>query len=185
MIPMLHDGHMMVMFEHSFTFHLHSYENARFKVDTIFGQRFIPGFPQTLVPCGQAIGCGSYPSTSGGLYRAGIDLSVPAGTKVTLNIIAAGGVEGRERMERVGRRGGGEIEDGECGEEGWRKIEDGECGRRGGGEREDGECGGGVEERGRMEGVERGGGREMMESVGEGWREGEDGECGEGWRGAR
>lgn len=124
---------MMVMFEHSFTFHLHSYENARFKVDAIFGQRFIPGFPQTLVPCGQAIGCGSYPSTSGGLYRAGIDLSVPAGTKVTLNIIAAGGVE----------------------------------------------------ERGRMEGVERGGGREMVESVGEGWREGEDGECGEGWRGAR
>ena len=128
---MSRDGHMMVMFEHSFTFHLHSYENARFKVDAIFGQRFIPGFPQTLVPCGQAIGCGSYPSTSGGLYRAGIDLSVPAGTKVTLNIIAAGGVEGRGRREGV--------------EEGWR-------------EREDGECGGGLEGREMMESVGRGGG---------------------------
>lgn len=51
-----------------------SYEYARSTVDRIFGQKFFPGFPNTVRPCMTDFGCGAYPSTSGDLFRSGLDL---------------------------------------------------------------------------------------------------------------
>lgn len=41
----------------------------------IFGQKFHPSFSRQLKPCDQS-GCGQYPSTSGGMFNAGVDIEV-------------------------------------------------------------------------------------------------------------
>ena len=51
------------------------YESAKSTIDMIFGQQVHPGFPNSLRPCDTEYGCGSYPSTTGGLYRDGIDIT--------------------------------------------------------------------------------------------------------------
>jgi len=45
-----------------------AYERTRAEIDTIFGQRFHPGFPWQLRSCDPTSGCGTYPSTSGGRF---------------------------------------------------------------------------------------------------------------------
>ena len=51
------------------------YESTRSTIDTIFGQQVYPGFPSVLKSCDSQYGCGSYPSTTGGKYQNGIDLT--------------------------------------------------------------------------------------------------------------
>ena len=72
----------MTRFNYCLTSWFCSYERARAEIDVIFGQRFHPEFPWQLRSCDPATGCGTYPSTSGGLYRGGIDLRVGAGSQV-------------------------------------------------------------------------------------------------------
>ena len=63
---------------------IHRYEGARSSVDTIFGQRFHPDFPNVLRSCDPTryLGCGTYPTTSGGLFQPGIDVEVEQGSQV-------------------------------------------------------------------------------------------------------
>lgn len=61
-----------------------SYEHAWFEVDSIFGQRFGPTFPDTLRSCDITCECGNYPTTTGGLYPEGIDLVTTNGQQVSL-----------------------------------------------------------------------------------------------------
>ena len=65
---------------------LHSYESARSTVDSIFGQRFYPGFPSTLRSCDPS--CGTYPSTSENRFRNGIDLIQTSDQSVSIHYFA-------------------------------------------------------------------------------------------------
>lgn len=69
-----------LLFSHPLSLSSIRYESARSSLDAIFGQVVHPGFPITLKPCDDAYGCGYYPSTTGSLYRDGIDLILEGDT---------------------------------------------------------------------------------------------------------
>ena len=58
-----------------FTSIIYRFENSRQQIDAIFGQKFHPNFPRQFKSCDSS-GCGRYPSTSGGVFNAGIDVQV-------------------------------------------------------------------------------------------------------------
>ena len=66
-----------------------SYEHAWFEVDSIFGQRFGPTFPDRLRSCDVTCECGNYPTTTGGLYPEGIDLVTTNGQQVSFLYLTA------------------------------------------------------------------------------------------------
>lgn len=68
---------------------IYRYEGARSTVDTMFGQRFHPNFPHELRSCDLTgdLGCGTYPTTSGGQYQAGIDVEVDQESQVLKSVL--------------------------------------------------------------------------------------------------